>query len=83
MTPLFILYGGEIVLFLIALRIGLWIVRSGGLRRPGDSDPGGPPGPRGTPRPAPQDPGALAPVLPLAQAAVKAPSAAPPGRRAA
>ncbi len=83
MTPLFILYGGEIVLFLIALRIGLWIVRSGGLRRSGDADPGGPPGPRGTPRPAPEDQGALAPVLPLAQASGPAPSAAPPGRRAA
>jgi hypothetical protein len=65
--PLFILYGGEIVIFLIVSRIALWFLRSGRRRLP--PDPG--PGPRGTPRPLPSSPARPAADTP------------PPGRLAA
>ena len=65
MMPLFILYGGEIVIAIVVARIALWIVRSGGLRLPREQGPGGPGGPRGLPG-----------VVPGPAAAASAPPAA-------
>lgn len=56
MMPLFLLYGGEIVIAIVVTRIVIWIVRSGGLRLPRDPGPAGPEGPRGVPRMLPTPP---------------------------
>jgi len=62
--PLFILYGGEIVLLVIVTRIALWILRSGGLRLPPEPGPT-PPGPKGTPYPLPAASASAAPSTPV------------------
>lgn len=65
--PLFILYGGEIVVALILIRIGLWILRSGGLRLPPGPERNDPPrgGGRPQPEPRPQAQPTPARVMPL------------------
>lgn len=75
MMPLFILYGGEIVIFLIVTRIAMWIFRSGSLRLPPDPGPGGPQGPRGKPLAEPSHPGPVGTVTALPR--VTEPAVAP------
>jgi len=75
--PGIILYGGEIVVGLILLRIAVWFWRSRHDLRPPDPGPGGPP--RGPGRPL-LDPAPQAEVVALARPRAEEP---PPLRRAA
>lgn len=78
MMPLFILYGGEIVLAILAARIAFWFLRS----RPLSLLPDPPPdGPRGTPK-AVEEPAAAVALVHLPGAARSSP-VAEPERRAA
>ncbi len=82
MMPLFILYGGEIVIAIIAARIAFWFLRSRPISLPPDPPPDGP-GPRGTPK-AVLEPAASGAPEPLhLPDAAPAPPVASPERRAA